>query len=62
MIFENHRHFPSHFSEISVAWTPFGIARMAELVDALDSKSGSLWECGFETLSGYQREKWRTDA
>ena len=23
---------------------------MAELADALDSKSGSLWECGFDPL------------
>jgi hypothetical protein len=53
MIFKNQQHSSSHFSEISVAWDPFGIARMAELVDALDSKSCVLWTCGFETLSGY---------
>ena len=26
---------------------------MAELVDALDSKSGVLWTCGFESHPGY---------
>ena len=55
MIFRDDRHFSSHFCEISVAWNPSEIARMAELVDALDSKSCVLWTCGFETLSGYQR-------
>ena len=55
MIFRDYRHFSSHFFEISVAWNPSEVARMAELVDALDSKSCVLWTCGFETLSGYQR-------
>src|SRR5438445_3218848 len=29
------------------------VADVAELADALDSKSGSLWECGFDPLRRY---------
>lgn len=36
-------------------------AHVAELVDALDSKSNSLWECRFDSGRGYHQKAQSSD-